>query len=696
MPEQKKIPKWFLIPLVFLLFFINKPFHIDDTLFLNIGRILPWTLIGSSYGDISFLGKVYENLSPYESTHPPLIPYFLKLIGLGSEGEFAPFWLYHFFFLFFPFLTLLEGWKLSIRKKISPLWVWFLVLSPLFFVNATNLMTDIAMLCFWLGSITSMITYIEDGGRKNALKAIAFLTAAFFTSYQSVSLIPLLVLYILVYGDRKRKSLLVLLLPSLFFFVYLLVVFAISGFFPFLASSINYNIGSEVISGMKMSAYLHKIIAVLVFSGLGLLFPTPLLLASLNRRRFLEYVVFASIVSFTFFHLGRSFHMFDGYSFWERIVLRFLMLLGAIWLFFLLAKLIDGLRILTRSPRRASNYLLLTFWFFGVIAFNIIFLPYATARYLLPAVPAAIILLFIRPRFKVNSVLMNMLIAGLACLSLLMAAVDYRQASSDWSLFKKVRIQVPDLKRLWFSDDAGLAVYLGNSGAKYIPEDRDQLPEGDYVLLTRGLISEKLQQTLSPMETFRFQGLAGLSLFNTKAHAGFYRSMDGFLPMAFTNEVRRAVLLKVNHFLKGFDTVERIQLSAPNYADIRGFYDEGNQMVRGIHMHPDAEIAFPVRFESTMVMTGQVFIPKESWEKEGDGTSFHLGFRRQGQTEWVWERWVDPKPQVADRERIAFEVVVPSDVEAIHLKVGPGPQGDYRNDSAFWLSMELRETANLD
>jgi len=697
MTQSSRPPLWYFFPLIALAIFLNKPFHIDDTLFLNIGRILPWSILGDSMGDISFLGRVYQDLSPYESTHPPLIPYFLKLIGAGFD-QYAPFWLYHLFFLVFPFLVLVEGWNLSKRKNVSPVWTWFLVFSPLFFVNATNLMTDIAMLCFWLGGIASIIAFCEDGTRKHALKAMGYLTGAFFTSYQSICLVPLLILYILVNGERKRRSLLLLAAPTVVFFVYLFIVYLISGFFPFLASTIDYNIGSEVASGMNLENFLHKTIGVLVFSGLGLAFPTPLLLASLNRRRFLEYVVFGSIISFTFFHLGDSFQMFEGYTELETTVIRLFILIGGIWLFFLLAKLIDGLRILARSPRRASNHLLLTFWFFGVLAFNILFLPYATARYLLPALPAAIFLLYIRPRFKVNQgiqqALNGALLTLLAIVSMLMAAVDFQQADSDWVLFKDVQDRVGQMDRLWYSDDAGLALYLGDSGARYLAEDVDDLPVGDFVLLTRGLISGPLQQTLSPIKTYRFPGFLGLSLFNTQAHAGFYRSFDGFLPIAFANEVRHAVLLQVNPFLKYFDQVERIQLSSPNYAQVAGCYDQQDNLVRGINMHPDAEIAFPVEHRGKQIFRGSIFIPHTSWGKEGDGVAFQVGVRREGEVQWIWERFLDPANVETERTGVPFELNLPDGTQAIHLKVGPGPKGDYRNDSVFWLFLELESIPN--
>lgn len=693
MANWKKSPIWYYSPLLFFLLFVNKPFHIDDTLFINIGRILPWSFLGSSFGDISFLGKIYENLSPYESTHPPLIPYFMKVLGIGSPNGIAPFWLYHLSFLLFPFLTLHEGKRLSEKKKFSPYWAWFLVFSPLFFVNATNIMTDIAMLCFWLGSITSLMYFVEDGGKRHATRTVLYLLCAFFTSYQSVSLIPLMLLYAFVNGERKRKSLALILLPALFFFLYLLIVYRISGFFPFLASTINYNLGSEVMSGMKLNFYLHKAIGVLVFSGVGLMLPTPLLLASLNRRRFLEYVVFASIISFTFFYLGTSYKMFEDYTKIELIVVRFFMLIGAIWLFFLLAKLLDSLRTLPGSRKRASYRLLLAIWFFGVFAFNILFLPYATARYFLPALPPALILLFSRPRFKSHPFPMAVLLSILIVMSVFMAAVDYKQASADWLLFNDIKSKVGNIENLWYSDDAGLALYLGNAGANYLPEHVESLPVDQYVLLTRGLINEKLQQSLQPVETLRYHGFGGMSLFNTEAHAGFYRSFDGFLPLAFTEEVRRAVLLKVNSFMKDFEKINRIHLSSPNYADVRGFYLPNGNLERGIHMHPDAEIAFPLKLQHEAIFTGKIMVPPASWTKEGDGVQFHVGITQEGATDWIWEYWLDPKNHERDQKPVSFELNIPKGTEAIHLKVGPGEISDYRNDSVFWLSLELREKA---
>ncbi|PIE91300.1 MAG: hypothetical protein CR997_01605 [Acidobacteria bacterium] len=683
----------YFAPLLFLLLFVQKPFHIDDTLFIHIGNLLPWSLLGSTSGEVTFLGKIYQNLSPYESTHPPLIPYFTKILGIGSRDGIAPFWLYHLGFLIFPFLTLFEGRKLSQEKGISPLWVWFLVFSPLFFVNATNLMTDIAMVTFWLGSITSLVLFIEHGDRCSAVKTVFYLTAALFTSYQSVSLIPLMLVYMLVYGERKRKSLALIIIPTIVFLLFLLFVYRISGFFPFMASKIDYNITSEVASGMKIDFYLHKTIGVLVFCGLGLVALTPMLLSSLNRRRFLEYVVFASIVSFTFFYLGVSYNMFEGYAWLEKVVIRFFMLIGAIWVFFVLAKMIDGFRLLPRSRVRSAGRLLFSIWFFGMMAANILFMPYATARYFLPAIPPAIILLFNRPRFKVQPFYIGGLLVFLISISAFMAAVDYRQAYADWNLYRDLKNKLGGFQNLWFSDDSGLAVYLGRSGANYLAADVDELKAGDYVLITRGLISPKLQRTLQPIANMRYASFAGVSLFNTESHAGFYRSFDGFLPMAPASEVRRAVLYRVNSFLKDFDQIEKIQLSSPTYANISGFYLPNRQWVRGIHMHPDAEIAFPQVLSRDMVFSGAVALPPESWQKEGDGVFFQVGIREEGHVTWVWEKWVDAKNQDQDRRDHPFSLSIPAQTEAIHLKVGPGPNDDYRYDSVFWTQLELTEKA---
>ena len=127
----KKVPKvlFLFLPLLALGLFLNKPYHIDDVLFLRMGDLLPFSLISSDRGTVEFLGQVYEGLSPYESTHPPLVPYYLKWISLLSPEGSHPFWVYHLFFLLFPALILVAAQHFSGVRRLQPTWVLFLFFS---------------------------------------------------------------------------------------------------------------------------------------------------------------------------------------------------------------------------------------------------------------------------------------------------------------------------------------------------------------------------------------------------------------------------------------------------------------------------------------------------------------------------------------------------------------------------------------
>jgi len=85
-------------------------------------------------------------------------------------------------------------------------------------------------------------------------------------------------------------------------------------------------------------------------------------------------------------------------------------------------------------------------------------------------------------------------------------------------------------------------------------------------------------------------------------------------------------------------------------------------------------------------------IPPTSWPKDGDGVQFHIGLRHEDGTEWVWKHWLDPKNNPKDQDPVPFNIQIPKQTQAIHLKVGPGNKSDYRHDSVLWLSLDLKET----
>lgn len=686
-----RIPKWafYGVPLFLIALFCFKPFHIDDTLFLRMGDLLPWSLIGPSEGRVEFLGVVYPELSAYESTHPPLVPYYLKLLGsLPSIGTYS-FPVYHLGMLIFPFLTLFFARRYLRAKWVGPHWALFLVGCPLFYVNATNLMTDIAMTSLWLGTVVFASRFAECGQTRNAHLAGLLFFLALLTSYQSIALLPLIGSYYLVYGVPAQGIWRVLVLPFALFVLVLIVIYALSGYFPFVTSTIDYNIVSEVKSGMSLSHYLHKSIASLINLGLGLIVATPILLLSLNQRRLVEHVVFASVLTFALFHLGDKYHVFESYSMSQTIWLRVLLFIGLIWSFQVVAKCLDGFRLLVRDRRRASRLLLPSFWFLGVMAYNVLFLPYSTARYVLPAVPPALLLLFGHQLYRLSKWREGLLAALGFALSIFLARADYQQASADLALAQHLQAKISDMDHLWFSDDAGLNRYLNQAGAHYLPQDQVEVPVGDYVLITRGLIHPQIRDSLSLVEDWRYPSFAGTTLFGTTNRAGFYRSLDGLLPFARAPVARRAALYQANYFLKNMSSAERIQLSSPNYFGQNTFYFPDGKARSVMYMHPDAKVAFSLTENSPYELEGGVINEPGTWSREGDGVDFQLGYRQEGAYHLLWQTYLDGKANVKDREGRRFAVQIPASADAVWFQVGPGPASDFRHDTIGWTDLIL-------
>lgn len=677
------------LPLLALALFLSKPFHIDDVLFLRMGDLLSWTILDDARGRVEFLGVVYENLSAFESTHPILIPFFLKILNACSTPVGSPVWFFHLAFLVFPLLIFVFARQLARLGGLSIQSTWFLVFSPVFFVNATNLMTDVPMLAFWIGAISLSICYCETGQKRWRWLASVFLFLALMTSYQSMALLPLLGFYLFCQRRAMSDYLCVLGLPFLVFLAFLGGVYKVSGFFPFVSSSIDYNIATEVRSGMGWMHYLHKALGSLVFLGLGLAFATPILLLSLARRRLLEHLVFASILSFTLFHLGRKNGEFVGYLDGEILALRCLLFLGSLWSFQVVARFVDGFRVFLRHRTWSSYLLLPTLWYLGVIAYNIAFLPYATARYVLPAIPAALILLFNHPRYRPNLWREASMIALSALLALVMAAADYRQADADRLLAQRVLKRVGPDQMLWFSDDAGLNRYLKAGGAKYLPKDRIAVNAGDYVLVTRGLIHPQVLESLSLVEHYQVPSWMGLTLFDTTARAGFYRSLDGLLPMAPAATVRSASLFRANRFLLDLPHARREVLSNPDYVGRRVFHLPHGQQRTVLFMHPDARLSFVLDLRIPMLLSGRFMTDPGNWDQAGDGVVGRILAQLDGETRLLWESYVDGKSRVTDRGGVDFLVPLPHIVTALKFEVGPGPAGDYRFDGCGWADLAL-------
>ena len=534
--------KWLLLPLLALVLFMNKPFHIDDAVFLRSADNLPYTLVGEASGPVEFNGFLFEDLSPYESTHPPLIPYFLKLLGVFQPEEGYRFWAYHFFFLVFPILGIYYMRQLLRGEKTYA--VAFLVLSPLFFVNATNLMADVPMTVLWIGCIAELVAFDRNSDRSALLRMGILLWLALMTAYQSLALIPLLLCYILL--RRRYAAISPLVFASGFFLIFLMIVYKLNGYFPILRPTVGIHINSLVEMGSQNKYLVHKMLAMPICLGQGLFFLTPFLLRDLEDRQRFGFLIGALSGTFLLFEYVTSQGHTLGYHPWELIVLRLLAYVGLLWILVLLVRFARFVYAFTKTERgtRQGLSLVCYFWFFGVLFYNLVLMPYISARYLLPAIPPALLLFFGREHeYAPRSLNWGLAIAGLT--SLFLASVDYGQARADLHFFRQLSQRIEQPQNFYFSEDHGLYRYLKDMGANYLPSDVHQLAQGSMVLLSNNRLSPKLMKTMDRREEFELKGFYGFSLHHAPSRTGYYCSHDGLLPFSHPGSLKKAYLCEV-------------------------------------------------------------------------------------------------------------------------------------------------------
>jgi len=675
-------------PLALLALFLQKPFHIDDVLFLNMGDMLPWLPWTDARGSLAFMGAIYQDLSPFESTHPVLIPYLLKAIGLAAGDGDPVFWVYHLVFLVFPFAIIWFARDVSRTLSLESSWIWLLALSPALFVNAGNLMTDIAMLAFWMGAVAGAARWAENGRRRDAVLTAVWIAAALLTSFQSAALFPLLAVFWLARGRLKGPAWFALAAPALLFALYLLGVYAVSGYFPFLASGIDLNIGSEVSSGLSAEGLMHKSVSVAVNLGFALLFATPLLALGRAPGRLALELAAAAVLSTALFWLAGRFDQFPGYAAWQMGVLRALALFGAWWVVRVVVDtaqcLMDG------GERRGTAYTLLWFlWFGGVLFYNAVLMPYGIVRYLLPALPPALLLVSMRLPQRPRPALLIPCVTLSAALALLMARVDYRQARADLIVFQEVSKSIGPDDRLWFSDDGGLHRYLRALDAAYLPMLQTDAPVGDWVLVTRGLIHPELMADLALEREIAVPTFAGLTLFDTEANAGFYRSRDGFLPMAPDATARRAWLYRVDFFQANRDRAEILSVSHPHYHAQRTF-DLGELGKKGVmFLHPEAKVAYPIDTGEATTLRGSVIGSPDDWSRDGDGVACTIGALTPDGEVSLWSAYLDGKNRSEDRVPREFTVRIPAEATHVWFSAEPGPNNDSRYDGVGWFNLRF-------
>lgn|GEM_PF-1475244 len=531
--------------LLLLLFipFCNKAFHIDDPAFMNMARMIGWNPLQALPVDYDYVGKVITQLLPYEITHPLLVPYFIKLVvALFGESEIP----LHLAFLLFPILagiSLVRILRLFIadgRDLALPVTLLFFSM-PAVLVNGQNIMTDMPTLAFLLCGMASYGDWFASGSRRSCYAGGVALTLAVFCSYQMLAFVPLIGGYALCRRRVDRHLMLSLALPVALLAAWLLAIYLRYDIFPLLKSRIgdsDASIGQEISKGLRGRNLRDKSLATIAFFGASLLWALPL--HHLLCRTLVWFLTGLGILAPLCWMLTTG---LVDYSPLQRGGVAFFLSLGGM----AVATFVRIIRQRRRAGERVGEQLFLFCWVLLVLAYVMLLFPFGSARYLMPALPPALLLLAGERSWadgmRMRPALARIMLCGSLLFGLAAATADYRFAGVYREFAGEMqRLRAENNNRLdvWYIGEWGMNYYLRKAGARYLHATSNAPQLGDYLVIPEMPQlwgpSEELRHRIEAVTAWNYSSPLPMRLFNRSSHAGFYAHFWGMLPFAFSRE----------------------------------------------------------------------------------------------------------------------------------------------------------------
>ena len=198
-----------VLAVLLLVPFVNKAFHLDDTLFLISAQQIVRAPMDFYGADINWYGTTMRMADVIKN--PPLASYYIALVMfLFGTSELV----LHLAFLV-PAVALAVGThELARRFCRRPLLaVGISLLTPVVWVSSTNVMCDTMMAAFWVWSVVLWLKGMDQDRAALLYAGAALAALAALTKYFGMGLIPLLAAYALLRTRRLGHWTMALILP---------------------------------------------------------------------------------------------------------------------------------------------------------------------------------------------------------------------------------------------------------------------------------------------------------------------------------------------------------------------------------------------------------------------------------------------------------------------------------------------------
>ncbi len=509
-----------------LLPFIGKPFHIDDPMYLWAAQHIAVDPLHFYDFDVNW----YGSFAPmYElNKNPPLVSFYLAAVGMllgWSEVALHVGMLLPAIALAFGVQALAR--QLGARPLLAALTAWA---TPVMLVSATTLMSDVLMLSVWCWAATLWIDGVDRNSRGRLVAGAVLLGLCPLVKYFGLALLPLLA--VAAWGRSRRVSswLGYLAIPLVIIGAYQGYMILYHDWNP-LADVAQYALNIEV---KETYAPAERVLVGLSFLGgclLTTLFFAPYLW---SRAMLFAWAGVAVATALGLRALGAigplALHV-DGTTRWD-VTLQ------------LAVYIVAGAHLLALAARtlwqdRTVDVLVLVLWLGGVWFFASFTNWTTTARAVLPAAPAAAILLTRALAHRSSgpgaAATAAALTAGLA-ISLTVAWADYSLAASARTAATRVTTHHGDTGgTIYFQGAWGFQQYMETAGATRLDFDGVRLLPRDLVVTpanNTNLVTLP-EWALYELETFELPAGVGVTTLSTARGAGFYAALYGPLPFTF-------------------------------------------------------------------------------------------------------------------------------------------------------------------
>lgn len=477
-PVRQVSALWPLLGILTLTFavnvpFLNQAFHMDDGIYLLLSqnvRQSPWF---PEDEPAYFEGLCTKDLASTE--HP--WPFTIYLLALSSfiSGDVSEMRL-HFPFLVFPLAISCSMYFLGRRFTGHPIFATLLVVTmPVLYVMSHTLMTDVPLLALWLSATAVFCSGVDRNRMTLDVAGTVLVTIACFLSYSGFCLIPLLGLYGILKKDRGGVVT-ILICPILAFSIRLAAGYIhYRRFIPGMLLN-SYFLFERVLS--PASVFQKSIFTILV---LGMVAAVPCLVLAIHRKRLLLICCLLAVPIALILKV-------PGYDPFQKVLFAMLFCPGIAALCLGIQDLWKALRFLrTKNTSHADDFFLGA-WFLGFFVFCSAAYMNGSARYVLPAVPAVVLILLRHmERVLTKKAVLWSCWGGVilsSTLAIAMAVADFQFAAiyrNFTAEFKKV--MGGRKSQVWFTGEWGLRAYLERLGGQELGRcDARPLP-GDLLVV---------------------------------------------------------------------------------------------------------------------------------------------------------------------------------------------------------------------